>query len=72
MNCCDYECNQGRDCPAHRPALVAPVGKRIYTREPLPPTTWRRQLRALAYWAALALLGWLIWGPLLYLALVVK
>jgi hypothetical protein len=19
MNCCDYECNQGRDCPARKP-----------------------------------------------------
>lgn len=71
MNCCDYECNQGRNCPV-RGAKVAKIGRKDYTREPLPPTTWRRQLRALAYWAALALLGWLIWGPLLYLALVVK
>lgn len=20
MNCCDYDCNQGRDCPARKPA----------------------------------------------------
>lgn len=54
------------------PAKVARIGRKDYTRESLPPTVWRRHVRALAYWVALALLGWLIWGPLLYLALVVK
>ena len=54
------------------PTKVARIGRRDYAREPLPPTIWRRHVRALTYWAALALLGWLIWGPLLYLALVVK
>lgn len=53
-------------------AKVARVGRRDYAREELPPTTWRRQVRALGYWIGLALLGWLIWGPLLYLAFVVK
>lgn len=54
------------------PAKVARIGRKDYTRESLPPTAWRRQLKALAYWVALALLGWLIWGPLVYFALVVK
>ena len=67
MNCCDEygDCNQGRDCPAR----VARVGRRDYAREELPPTTWRRQVRALGYWVGLALLGWLVWVPLIYLAL---
>ena len=25
MNCCDYNCNQGRNCPAR----VAPIGKQV-------------------------------------------
>jgi len=24
MNCCDYECNQARDCPAHAVEWVCP------------------------------------------------
>ena len=51
------------------PAKVARIGRRDYTKEELPPTVWRRQIRALGYWIGLALLGWLIWGPLIYLAL---
>jgi hypothetical protein len=31
MNCCDYDCNQGRDCPAR----TAKVGQR-YPRHPEP------------------------------------
>jgi hypothetical protein len=23
MNCCDYQCNQGRNCPARKPDFVA-------------------------------------------------
>ena len=73
MNCCDYECNQGRDCPIRRTpvteAKVARIGRRDYTREELPPSYWREQLKALGYWVGLALLGWLIWIPLLYLLL---
>ena len=38
MNCCDYECNQGRNCPARKPAKVAPVGQRHLAPAPLPPT----------------------------------
>lgn len=68
MNCCNQNCNQGRECPAR----VARIGRKDHTREPLPPTVWRRHVRALTYWVSLALLGWLIWSPLLYLALVVK
>ena len=31
MNCCDYECNQGRDCPVRTPAKVA-TAKPLYRR----------------------------------------
>ena len=48
MNCCDYDCNQGRNCPARKPATVANVGQRMHGPEPLPPITWRDYLRDLA------------------------
>jgi len=69
MNCCDDygNCNQGRNCPIR----VARIGRKDYTREPLPPTVWRRQLKALAYWVLLGLLGWLCFG-LVFVALIVK
>ena len=51
MNCCDYGCNQGRDCPAR----VAKVGQKSQAAEPLPESVWRYQLKRLAYWALLAL-----------------
>jgi hypothetical protein len=44
MNCCNKDCNQGRDCPVR----VAKVGQRHHDAEPLPPSTWRRHLRDLA------------------------
>lgn len=70
MNCCDEygDCRQGRDCPV-RGAKVAKVGRRDYSLEELPPTTWRNKINALAGWIGLALLGWLIWLPLIYLLL---
>lgn len=49
-------------------AKVARIGRKDYAREELPPSIWRQQFKALGYWVGLALLGWLIWGPLLYLA----
>ena len=74
MNCCDYECNQGRDCPIRRTpvieAKVARIGRRDYTREELPPSTWRQSLKGLCSWVLMGLLGWLIWGTLI--ALVIK
>lgn len=67
MNCCDYDCNQGRNCPA-RGAKVARIGRKDYTREELPPTLWRRQLRSLAKWM-LVVLSMLFYGAL-FLAMV--
>jgi len=51
------------------PAKVARIGRRDYTRAELPPSVWRRQLKALAKWMLLAILGWLVWVPLIYLVL---
>lgn len=50
-------------------AKVARIGRRDYAKEELPPVTWRQEIKGWAYWAALGLLGWLIWAPLIYLAL---
>lgn len=44
MNCCDYDCQQGPDCPAR----VAKVGQAMKAAEPLPPTLWRIYLGSLA------------------------
>jgi hypothetical protein len=65
MNCCDYDCHQGRDCPV-RVAKAKPVMK---AADPLPPSVWRCQLRKLAYWVLLAILGMIVWPTLGYLAL---
>lgn len=44
MNCCDYNCNQGRDCPAR----VAKIGRKDHAPEPLPRSLWRERLVDLA------------------------
>ena len=49
MNCCDYDCNQGRDCPA-RSTPVARIGRKHQGDDPLPPSAWREQLRQLGKW----------------------
>lgn len=46
MNCCDYGCNQGRDCPA-RVAKAKPV---MQAAEPLPPSKWRDRLKKACEW----------------------
>lgn len=48
-SCASHGCNQGRDCPARKAAVVAKVGQRIPAAAPLPPT--RDHLRAMARWA---------------------
>ena len=53
MNCCDYDCNQGRDCPAR----VAKVKRRI-PKHPVPLRKGeylRSNLRHLAKWMLLAI-----------------
>jgi hypothetical protein len=57
MNCCDENgnCNQGRDCPVR----VAKVGQKLHGPELLPPSVWRYQLKRLAYWVLMAILGML-------------
>ena len=63
--CCNGNCNQGRDCPIR----VAKIGQRTKTADPLPPSIWRDQLRRLAYWVLMALIGLTVWPVLAYLVL---
>lgn len=52
MNCCDYDCVQGRDCPA-RVAKCKPV---MLAAEPLPPSPATGYLKRMAS-AMLVVLG---------------
>ena len=62
MNCCDDygNCRQGRDCPI-RVAKYKPV---MRAADPLPPSVWRQQLRYLAEWVLLGILG-MLWLTIL-------
>jgi hypothetical protein len=51
MNCCDGDCNQGRDCPIR----VARVRSRDYAKEAYPPSKTPRHIRALAKWMLIAI-----------------
>lgn len=66
-NCCDDygNCNQGRDCPIR----VARIGQKMKSADPLPPSTWRQQIRRLGYlaeWMLIAIIG-VVWLTLLFL-----
>jgi len=65
MNCCTNDCNQGRDCPAR----VAKAKAVMRAADPLPPSIWRYQLKKLAYWMLLAILGVTLWPTFIYLVL---
>ena len=49
--------------------IVAKVGRRIPAADPLPPSIWRHQLRKLAYWLLMAVIGLTVWPMLAYLVL---
>jgi len=42
-----------------QPVSVAKVGQRVHGPELLPQSVWRYQLRRLAYWVLMAILGML-------------
>lgn len=69
MNCCEKSDCQDIYCPG-RPHRVTKVKQR-YPKYPVPVFVpyINRQLKALAKWMLLAILGWVIWAPLLYLLL---
>jgi hypothetical protein len=61
MNCCDYDCNQGRNCPARKaPAKVAKVKQRLPGDKPLPANPWRAYLGHVAKWLLIAVAGMVI------------
>jgi hypothetical protein len=57
-NCCDDygNCNQGPNCPVR----VARIGQRMKSADPLPLSVWRDQLRHLAEWMLLGIVG-VVW-----------
>lgn len=65
MNCCDYDCNQGRECPAR----VAKVKQRVPAAELLPPSTWREKLRKYSRWGLIAAIIAAYLQPLAYFVL---
>jgi hypothetical protein len=62
MNCCDYNCNQGRECPA-RVAKYRPV---MRAADPLPPGKWRDWLKTAARVVLCVLLGCLLGSVFLF------
>lgn len=64
MNCCDYNCVQGRNCPVRVARVKARYPKYV---EYDPPSQWRNRLRGLARWILYALLGLLLWSVALLL-----
>lgn len=47
MNCCNHNCNQGRNCPARG----AKIGRKDYAKEPYPPSHTPRRIKAAAMYA---------------------
>ena len=48
---------------------VAKVGQKLHGPELLPASVWRYQLRRLAYWMLMAVIGLTVWPALAYLIL---
>ena len=46
MNCCNHNCNQGRDCPSR----VTKIGRRYHAKEPCLPSPAPRRLKRMAKW----------------------
>ena len=61
MNCCDYDCVQGRNCPAR----VTRVGRRYMAAEPLPPSPLPALMKQAAKAVLLGFFGLLLYGALL-------
>lgn len=51
MNCCNHNCNQGRNCPAR----VAKIGRKDYAKEPYPPSSAPRYIKRAATWALIGI-----------------
>ena len=51
MDCCNHNCNQGRNCPAR----VAKIGRKDYAKEPYPPSSAPRYLKRAAKWVLICI-----------------
>ncbi len=51
MDCCNHNCNQGRNCPAR----VAKIGRKDYTKEPYPPSSAPRGLKRATKWVLIGI-----------------
>jgi hypothetical protein len=51
------------------PAKVTKAKPVMRAADPLPPSIWRYQLKKLAYWMLLAILGVTLWPTFIYLVL---
>lgn len=51
MNCCNHNCNQGRNCPAR----VAKIGRKDYAKEPYTPSQAPRCIKRAAKWALICI-----------------
>lgn len=51
MDCCNHNCNQGRNCPAR----VAKIGRKGYAKEPYPPSSAPRYLKRAAKWVLIGI-----------------
>lgn len=51
MDCCNHNCNQGRNCPAR----VAKIGRKDNAKEPYPPSPAPRYIKRAAKWALIVI-----------------
>jgi hypothetical protein len=72
MNCCDYNCNQGRDCPVRQERIerVAKIGKKMQAKQAITKPVWRH-LKMLAKWMLIILFLWLVYGLGLWLVMII-
>lgn len=51
MDCCNHNCNQGRNCPAR----AAKIGRKDHAKEPYPPSPAPRCIKRAAKWALIGI-----------------
>lgn len=51
MDCCNNNCNQGRNCPAR----VAKIGRKDYAKEAYPPSSAPRCLKRATKWVLIGI-----------------
>lgn len=49
--------------------MTARIGRKMPAAEPLPESVWREQLKRLAYWVLMAVLGLTVWPMLIWLVM---